>query len=575
MTSAPERRRSYVDLVTNAALLSSVDLEEHLGSIVELELPSTCLPAFLHEATHHWCFFSPVGTTLSYLALRARRRALIGDAEGQGDTWDVADDLIRYRVGTSVLRPFAEGMALFAEFDALPSTSPLASDVMNSAVTCFLIGRSDLLVADGETVFDAPLIGLLHDMRHGRSANSRKTDLLLQPMATGPDDGYLPGYLLVKNLWLESGMRTTRLHDRDLLLNYLHAYVFGDYGLVAHLLDPNTSDIGAAARIAEYLLARLQRFPSAEHEANIDLLEQAIDLPHKQGYDEPVRESPNLGTDTELWELGKSRFSDIGRELDDEANANSKVRLRAARADQWRLAQRELLCLGRDRVDIGVAGDGWTTVRKDGRLIQGGRCTNEGLYGRSGEGALEAYLNPWRWGRYVAVAVTLDGVPALTWFRGEPGEIAREQFGGYRTDLDRIAAEDAMVLDFVVEYVEGEQYLLDIVDSHYLAENERVFPLIALAFVPDQKVAAAVEAMREDGFFGVLGDLELVRALAWLSLCAPSWGRDIRARFEEARDVHRCQVSFEDAVARIRRACEDAFGDPVVYETERGVFCRV
>src|SRR5437879_12139926 len=89
------RDRSFIDPVSNVTLLSSVDLEAHLGSLIELDLPRSCLPAFLHEATHHWSFFSPVGVAMALLKLRARRRAALGALGEAVEPGDVIVDVVR------------------------------------------------------------------------------------------------------------------------------------------------------------------------------------------------------------------------------------------------------------------------------------------------------------------------------------------------------------------------------------------------------------------------------------------------------------------------------------------------
>jgi hypothetical protein len=70
--------RSLTDYITNQTVLSSTELKDALPRLLQPEesLPLSILPTFLHEATHHWCFSSQVGTTLSLLALRGRLRAL-------------------------------------------------------------------------------------------------------------------------------------------------------------------------------------------------------------------------------------------------------------------------------------------------------------------------------------------------------------------------------------------------------------------------------------------------------------------------------------------------------------------
>src|SRR5262249_31414932 len=116
--------RSTIDLLTNHTIFSSDDLRNNLPELLTPEgtLPNELLPTFLHEATHHWCFTSPVGTAIATLGLRGRVsafRAMEASTPQEAKNWDVraADDIARAEVASLLMRPLAEGMATFAEFD--------------------------------------------------------------------------------------------------------------------------------------------------------------------------------------------------------------------------------------------------------------------------------------------------------------------------------------------------------------------------------------------------------------------------------------------------------------------------
>ena len=101
--------RSWTDLTTNAMFLSEV---QHTGDLRKLfassKSPDHYRPAFLHEATHHWCFLSPVGSTLTYLRFRACKYGLKAQKSSSALS-DLLDDLVRYEVATRLMRPLAEG----------------------------------------------------------------------------------------------------------------------------------------------------------------------------------------------------------------------------------------------------------------------------------------------------------------------------------------------------------------------------------------------------------------------------------------------------------------------------------
>ncbi len=54
--------RSWTDPTFNRTFLAGARLEQYFKSLlVQGETPIDLRSAFLHEATHHWCFYSHVG----------------------------------------------------------------------------------------------------------------------------------------------------------------------------------------------------------------------------------------------------------------------------------------------------------------------------------------------------------------------------------------------------------------------------------------------------------------------------------------------------------------------------------
>jgi hypothetical protein len=580
--------RSFVDPVSNAVLLAPIDLESELGNIVQLKLPTSCLSTFLHEVTHHWCFFSAVGTTLAFLAMRARRRAVharSADVNPEDELWGVLDDLVRYRVGTALLRPFAEGIALFAEFDALPSSSRVMSNTMTSATICFATGRNwDIARATPSGVGEEPLAGqallsLLYGVRSQPAVAKRKTNLLLNPLRTGSTTGYLPGYLLVRNLWIESHKRNERLADTDLALQYLSSWMFNDYGLVALLLDPNVKDVSTIDPIIEYFTMRVQALVDANHQANLDKLELAADLPWLDESEAGDPDSaPNLGTDPDLWQLGRERFAAARRELDNEAASSPRQQQALARRDRRALAQRALLCLGRSNVEVRISPAGWATARAHDVTIYGGWCSDPNMFGRVGGGMLEAFLNPWNWGRYVAIVVSLAGQRVVTWTSRSLSEALQGQLDDFRANLNQIAVEDKQLDDFVTEYISPERDVIEIVEQSCEQEVNRFYTRLSLGFLSDNDFErCAIEMRDKKGFYAILGNVSLVRALAWISVVSQFGIRrdDYSAAFDEIRRFHRFEGSFSEALEAIRAIGTNKLGDPLVYDMGDAFFTTV
>ena len=165
-------------------LMPSADL---LPEIVKRgHLPPAILPTFLHEFMHHWCFHSPVGQALAASFLEGRQFAVVSSSCGDldhdsDDYWNAAHDLLRFRVANALLRPFSEGMALFAEHDLFVGEEALVSESGRTAYKLFC----DSATRAKEFKDGSPFGGLkrlLIRERISQGAESRKIHLLSQPL---------------------------------------------------------------------------------------------------------------------------------------------------------------------------------------------------------------------------------------------------------------------------------------------------------------------------------------------------------------------------------------------------------
>jgi hypothetical protein len=243
---------------------------------------------FIHEATHNWCFSSPVVQAQLHLATRAAinstawialcdppddetaedqssparflalsgeiYRALHGDPRPQlGGRLEqvrddlsaaVHDDLIRLEVIEALLRPLAEGLALFAEYDALSRPESKGGSPLPYAVALNFAGYDRLKSAAANEVLAEPLAlmsvsnEIVARARLSASAVKAKASVLGLPFSH-TKNGYLPGYLTVKALWRYLYQQDTRLYaESDLALAYLRAYFYNSMPLAAALLAP-------------------------------------------------------------------------------------------------------------------------------------------------------------------------------------------------------------------------------------------------------------------------------------------------------------------------------------------------
>ena len=247
------------DLVTNHTVFT--DPKSYQALLLNRDLPVSTFSSFIHEATHHWCFISPVGTALSFLYLAAAKKVMVW--MGTGD-WSgakqVLDDLFAFEIAVSWLRPINEGLALFAEYDVRYSRSAAFYSPPLTSGLNFLFNlpkRAAKFPHDGHTGAYYEVMQGITEWRLSREVIDRKSDLLLQPLDVY-ENPYLVGYLVVKQLWRRASAHCEELKNADTFLMFFRKLVFGDYTLVALTLDRKMNPIERGRQFAKSLHDRFE-----------------------------------------------------------------------------------------------------------------------------------------------------------------------------------------------------------------------------------------------------------------------------------------------------------------------------
>lgn len=248
--SAPRSAlRLAVDPISNAVAISAANPayppkqdgatmkspETWGAALAEGVLSDDLLWPIIHEFTHHASLNTAVGISLSALAVS--HTSVVGaqfDEERFG--W-VAKDAVRHALMERLLRPILEGLALFAEFDAVSGNVPVATWSMQAAGMLF--GKDDMYAAivrgqDGL----APLKRKLESLRMAAPMVRRKKELLSSSIVDS--EGYLLGYLLIKMIWNDLVARAPIWNHSDIFVAFLNDYFFNDFHL-AELLVPMPS----------------------------------------------------------------------------------------------------------------------------------------------------------------------------------------------------------------------------------------------------------------------------------------------------------------------------------------------
>ncbi len=586
--------RSWTDLTTNAMFLSEVQRTGDLRKLfVSSKSPDHYRPVFLHEATHHWCFLSPVGSTLTYLRFRACKHALKAQ-KSPGALSDLLDDLVRYEVATSLMRPLAEGLALFAQFDATPSASSVQSAPLTWSLQFFKEDADELRFSASFDQLERDmrsLLLILADARLNEQTLKSKAALLakrLQPSV----DCYLAGYLFVKNLRRFGLSKSTRFLETDLFLTYLRNFFYHDLGLVAALLEPSISEIRTANTIAMAFQKRIDQFFASDLATNLARFEKEI-----AGLEaNETTHFLEIFNNTPTARLGLERLRALSDEvLSDEINGKSDQNENDG--EHWNILQqiqqniflrRPFMHLGSLPVSVSIDNDGLSTIAQDNSTFMalrlkgdteeekvsfyyntptGDKVIKNFLYVRGtpdategrGEGSIDLYFSVFN--TYQVVTITREGklVGSIFFDRVDPDSEAKrnsraefmelQRVGVQLEQIDKVDKDLTEALNEIVEknwikislnHVKGS--LTDIVDNLYLQYS--------LSFVPSDKLDECKKIMSKRGYYELLGkDRSTLEALALLDICCSLL--PFRERLTEILAAH--NVDLDTTIATLNK----------------------
>jgi len=365
--------RSFVDPVSNLTVVSGFELDQHLSALLQRALPTELVPTFLHEATHHWCFSSPVGAALALLHLRATRAALRGAAGEAVDDTQCIDDLLRFTATVELLRPLAEGLALLAEFDAVPGRASFSSSPLDWLATYMYRFEKPPTPA----VLDSAISNLLFNARLDVHCIERR-ESLLGGRVRGGEDSYLLGYLAIKSLWMNCARQSELGQDPDVVLAFLRSYVYDDCALAWHLLNDERFFPASINVISDYVQRRLRALLSLDLKATLAKFAAGVSSSltlrtAASANREPSRQVKywesdveGIEADEELSAAGKRLILNAVLELHDDSSALSPFDQALRTRHVWVLAKREMLCLGSIRCTVRINEHGRALVIRDG-----------------------------------------------------------------------------------------------------------------------------------------------------------------------------------------------------------------
>jgi hypothetical protein len=288
-----------------------------------------------------------------------------------GELARAAETVLRLDAIVGLFRPLAEGIAMFAELDASTSAS---SDYAPQPFLALnrLWGGADW-AADNEDLGTATggILRILEQARVSDDGLRRRMNLLTQTFDPGAG-GYLPGYLTVKQFWvnnfLQGGLEPA---DSGLCLGLVRSFFYDDYTLVAQLLQTRTWGVQSYEALRDHVAGRLRTLFKDLTVADLRAYERAA-LQNQFRWDE------NRDARLEYLHCDAGRYQEgvaaLQREIalvaraleEDDADPAAMVAhgLLLGRR-QVRVARAEAICHLGEGAGVGVVdpvtGEGWTT----------------------------------------------------------------------------------------------------------------------------------------------------------------------------------------------------------------------
>jgi hypothetical protein len=515
--------RSFVDPVTNWVLISGPELRRDLAGMIQRgRYPAEFFPEFVHELTHHDCYESGVGLALALLQLRARREALRAGADVKA-AWRAAEYAIRYETAIAMLRPLAEGLALFAEFDAVPGSARVMTRI------ALLAGISFGQAREGETIAGLAT-RVIASRRFGADLVSRKANLLSQPLRSA-GGGYLPGYLLVRSLLMQLPTinGNDALFDTDFFLNYVRTAFFDDPALVNLLLDPETElqpeQIGPydpSQAIVHRFLERLRELFTLTTQQSLRLFEDVT-----LGGAGPFPDHPLYGPvaqRTRARTLIESAAADL---RDAKANWTDDDYAIAELAEEC-FFRRHLMCIGTFEATVTVnkykrvlAHDPAANPDRDPPIIAVG-ALDDAVAGR-GPGSVEVFTSPRL--RFVLTTASLgDKVVAMYSLSDAFTPQVRDSLSDMLLSHKHVEDRRAAFTDMLSRTLKADA-MVAAVREHYRQQfgraAEEAYAAAALSVVPKKAVRPLRARMADAGFYRLFDDdADLVMQFAQLSLAS-------------------------------------------------------
>ncbi|HXB95510.1 MAG TPA: hypothetical protein VNU70_10140, partial [Puia sp.] len=263
---------SWVELFSNRAFVRNLDNTTLNNIFLGQQFPHQIFFSFVHEATHHWCFSTRLGTAAFVLKMRAYLAAreivdrdfgassvedMMPEDECQRLSLGISKDYTRYCFVEKMLQPITEGLAVFAEYDSYPTDSEDIPSFLAFASLMFSgIPRTAYLKTDLPKFEKAYRDFLIEKRVLSNDGVVKKADLLMEGLSLERRP-YLVGYLFIKSVQQGLILLDEKFADPNLFMQWIRNYFYNDPVLIERLFDDAITEKDIADELIAYLNMRI------------------------------------------------------------------------------------------------------------------------------------------------------------------------------------------------------------------------------------------------------------------------------------------------------------------------------
>jgi hypothetical protein len=471
----------------------------------------------------------------------------------------------------ALLQPLLEGLSLFTEFDAAPGNSDVFATPEFWAGFMFQPLDSEPPVkpdaVQAREWFTDCVYSVLGAYRSSDEAILRKTSVLMQSFDQDPQ-GYLVGYMAVKQIWINAAAQTRAFLDRDLFLAFLRDWIFQDWELIDYLLNEDLGPEAAAYFLVERIQQRLVALATEDLSSEAESFNRQVGA----GVSDPESMFKALRLSSDDCRSGQRRLAALTDGLREGISDDERGVWFAVDAATL-LHRQQIVRLATEEVEIEVNDHRRAIVRRDESLASvymAGPAPSDAEPGITRGWLAVCYLPDY----HQMVALAVREKQPIIWIA--PPSIPDDDWRSLRQIVTSVIVTESMRAE-ITTYCKETALGLDDAQYNSVVERipglaQRIYANYALA-APEDRVPALNFMLSRKGLYDLLHkDGDLLTALVRMSL-VPTLNADTRKQIQI--DLQEEGIDLDRAIDELKAIQEETGMTLLLTAATGAMWCTV